>query len=165
MTSNVLIITMQQQKGPNWCYSSVIQSIVRYYNKRPNNTRLNQRNIASIVAGNTCINGMQDPYYFLHDRGYIAGLSTKKLTWDVITQQIDAGFPIILLVGEHYIILYGYNGNGYRDPNRKLYFLDPLLPTGKHVELNGSEFVNNGFPTDYKQVRFQGRIRRVRLRS
>ena len=150
MPEVILPVTMKQQEGPNWCYSSVIQAIVRYYNKRPNNTRLNQRNIATVVAENRCINGMQDPYAFLYGRGYVAGIYEKSLTWDIITEQINAGFPIILLVGKHYIILRGYSGNSSRDPNRKLYFLDPLLPDGKTDPLDGSEFIRYGFPTDYE---------------
>jgi hypothetical protein len=152
MPEVILPVTMKQQEGPNWCYSSVIQAIVRYYNKRPNNTRLNQRNIATVVAENRCINGMQDPYYFLNGRGYIAGIYDKSLTWKVITEEIEKGHPIILLVGQHYIILHGYSGNSSRDPNRKLYFLDPLLENGGPVIVNGRDFIDNGFPTDYKHT-------------
>jgi len=152
MPEVILPVTMKQQEGPNWCYSSVIQAIVRYYNKRPNNTRLNQQNIATLVAENRCINGMQDPYYFLNGRGYIAGIYDKSLTWKVITEEIEKGHPIILLVGQHYIILHGYSGNSSRDPNRKLYFLDPLKPEGTIVTVKGTEFSNYGFPTDYKHT-------------
>lgn len=152
MPENYIHIIMKQQEGPNWCYSSIIEAIVKYYNKRPNNISLTQRNIASIVANNSCINGMQDPYKFLNGRGYIAGLTTAKLAWTTITNEIDAGRPIILLVGEHYIILNGYKGNSLKDPNRILYFLDPLLPGGGPVPVKGTDFVTYGFPTDYKHT-------------
>lgn len=144
-----LHITMKQQEGPNWCYSSVIEAIVKYYNKIPHNTQLTQHNIATIVAGK-CINGMQDPYNFLDKRGYIAGISTGKLSWKTITQEIDSGHPIILLVGQHYILLIGYNGKSSKDSERTLVFLDPLLQKGGPVIVSGTDFVNNGFSTDYK---------------
>jgi hypothetical protein len=152
MPNKIITMKMKQQEKPNWCYSSVIQAIIRYYNKIPNNTRLNQRNIASIVAHNGCINGMQDPYAFLDGRGYIAGIFRKSLTWNVITQQIDAGHPIILLVGKHYIILNGYSGSSSHDRYRELYFLDPLKPEGKIVTVKGTDFNHYGFPTDYKHT-------------
>ncbi len=152
MPNKTITMKMKQQEGPNWCYSSVIQAIVRYYNKIPTNTRLNQRNIATLVAENRCINGMQDPYYFLNRRGYIAGIYKKSLTWKVITEEIDKGHPIILLVGKHYIILNGYNGSSSHDRYRELYFLDPLKPEGTTVTVKGTDFSNYGFPTDYKHT-------------
>ena len=148
--SHVLIKSLQQQEGPNWCYSAVVQAIIQYYK----NIEIPQSNIARTIAQinkNNNMECMRDPYTFLQDNGYISSTFKKKsISWEVITSNINEGYPIIIRVAKHYAIISGYSINP--TIGNQILILDPILPNGGPVAMLHSVFNKHGLQTDYEHT-------------
>lgn len=154
--SHVLNITMLKQEEPNWCYSAVVQSIIKYYN----NIDLPQHGIAQTVAAinklnkpltNKNMSCMRDPYTFLQQHGYISStFKSKTIPWEHITSNINEGFPIIIRVSKHYAIICGYSIN--TATGNQILILDPILPSGGPVAMLYDTFNLRGIETDYEHT-------------
>ncbi len=154
--SHVLIKSLQKQEGPNWCYSAVVQAIIKYYN----NIDLPQHGIAQTVAAinklnkpltNKNMSCMRDPYTFLQQHGYISStFKSKTIPWEHITSNINEGYPIIIRIAKHYAIISGYSINP--TIGNQILILDPILPNGGPVAMLHSVFNKHGLQTDYEHT-------------
>lgn len=127
-------VSCNKQIGQNLCWAAVTEAV----------TGTSQTNLMNTYTGGQDV--VNDPLQALTDLGKYKSEKASKLTWDTLVDEIDAGRPVIILIGPkkdaHYMLVVGYDGNSKADKNRKYVISDPLL----------------GGTTDYDADTFNGLI-------
>lgn len=162
----ILDIDEEKQELSNYCYASVLQAVVKHYNKqKPQNFKddktVSQDDICRFYQeGKDPVNEIQDPIDYLEQRGMINGgkneLNGVNIPDDVVVNEINAGRPIIVFVDRgHYVLLYGYEGiinnrtKGLKSGT--YYFYDPMDPRTGSTEKNKASAFESQFLTNYKE--------------
>jgi hypothetical protein len=112
-------VSCNKQIGQNLCWAAVTEAVTGTSQASLKKTYTNDQDIVN------------DPKQALIDLGKYSSEKASKLTWDTLVDEIDAGRPVIILIGPkkdaHYMLVVGYNGNSKNDKNRKYVISDPLL--------------------------------------
>ena len=138
---NLLPVLCQPQQKTNWCWAAVAQAVIQYYEHRV----VSQEELAdSFTEGGRAHDEEADPWLALGTHRSGSDVHSM-ISWDAVTDEINRGFPIVGYVGPknnaHYILIVGYTGRSYRDPNRRYIILDPerggtRLPLSSHQLMN-----------------------------
>jgi hypothetical protein len=142
MSRRVLDVSLEKQVGDFTCHAAVSQAVIKYYDPSRKNT---QHNVCKHYPNDPT--GMQDPIEVLEKESIYADQQQGVPSIAIIRREIDAGHPLILKVGQHYILLIGYRLIGSK--RAVLYFKDPV--TGdKEIQLpSGQDGLSRGFQTKY----------------
>ncbi len=150
--SKILNVTMKQQEKDFWCYSAVAEAVLNYYGIKFTQEQISKCYMppARKIMGRENDNYPQDPtpilaHYHVYngDDGYSAFEKDNIIAAIIGSIKEDNG-PVIAKVGEHFILIIGYQNN-----KKEFVILDPI--TGNvQQSINIQEFFMNGFPTRYR---------------